>query len=463
MPLVPGSVLERLNLILVRPSFPCCHHTNTLLTGRQTLLSTLCTSVAFFSSLFWVSFFMQDIQRLNPLDLGVRFLPQAVTSVALSPIVGCWMHKIDNFLILIAAAVCQTGASVLLVFVRQDSSYFAFVFPSLILSTLSMDWVRNVGAVSIHYRSYTVSHLTSADDWQQYIVHALPVHDQITGAAILQTVNRLGIPLGLGITTATWSSYYPAPKYSTTNLNDPLVVLERPYVLVFISTLCFAVLALMISPFTRLGKLGVPSTTTGSSLPQAESGLKNINHDGPGDWLGPGTSRTHSTLTRLRSTNQVKRVPQFTVQPRSSSLHATSLQGSGWRRWSAGWSSSGPPEITGSITSEDVGGSTVEDDTKSQRSSTAMAERVIWLVCEDCGASKRIVQPVGDPGRYFYAGDDIRDGDKATGGLPDSPSSASPPSSGYHEPEGSVLDVGVTVDKRRIALVESGPMGRVCA
>lgn len=104
--------------------------------------------MAFFSCLFWVSFFMQDMQNLSPLEVGVRLLPQAVTGLILSPVIGCWMHRVNNALILAAAAALQAGASILLIFLRSNSSYFAFIFPSLILSTLSMDWVRNVGAVS---------------------------------------------------------------------------------------------------------------------------------------------------------------------------------------------------------------------------------------------------------------------------------------------------------------------------
>lgn len=107
--------------------------------------------MSYFSTLFWVSFFMQDVQKLSSLEVATRLLPQAVTGLLLSPMIGLWMHKISNQFILVAAAVCQLGAGVLLVFLREHSSYFAYVFPSLILSTLSMDWVRNVGAVSLFY------------------------------------------------------------------------------------------------------------------------------------------------------------------------------------------------------------------------------------------------------------------------------------------------------------------------
>lgn len=104
--------------------------------------------MAFFASLFWVTFFMQDMQELSPLAVAIRLLPHAVTGIVLSPIFGWWMHKIDNMFNLVAAGLFQAGAGTLLLFLRSDSNYFAFIFPSLVLSTLSMDWVRNVGAVS---------------------------------------------------------------------------------------------------------------------------------------------------------------------------------------------------------------------------------------------------------------------------------------------------------------------------
>lgn len=116
--------------------------------NAQTLVTTLGISMAFFASLFWVTFFMQDIQQLSALNVGIRLLPQAVTGLVLSPVVGWWMHKVDNMLNLVAAATFQAGAGVLLLCLRPDSHYFTFLFPSLILSTLGMDWVRNVGAVS---------------------------------------------------------------------------------------------------------------------------------------------------------------------------------------------------------------------------------------------------------------------------------------------------------------------------
>jgi hypothetical protein len=45
----------------------------------------------------------------------------------------------------------------------------------------------------------------------------------------------------------------------------------------------------------------------------------------------------------------------------------------------------------------------VLDGQNTSRSSVAVTDRVVWLVCEDCGYNKRVVEKkVGDPVRYFY-------------------------------------------------------------
>lgn len=223
--------------------------------------------------------------------------------------------------------------------------------------------------------------------YQQSIVHVLPLTDQIVGAAILQIATRLGIPLGMGITTVIWSTP------------------EHPYPKTFIATISFAAIALLVSPFARIEKLGIASTATlpsssddlgrlpplfrhsNASLSLTDSIFKNLNCDGPGYIKG-------------------KRLSQL-IQPRSSSLPGVRP----WRKRVSERASSSfrLPQLAGSrISGLGVGFS---DETMDncrrlsqipQRISTAMAARVIWLVCEDYGSSKRIVEFVGDPDRYFY-------------------------------------------------------------
>lgn len=292
---------------------------------------------------------------------------------------------------------------------------------------------------------------------QQYIEQILPFDDQMVGAAILQIITRLAIPLGIGITSAIWSSRFPTPKNAVTNLNvDPVTALQLPYLHVFIATLCFAIVAIIVAPFARLGKLGVTSTATDHSLPQMDTVLKTLDLDGGGDreYLAPEKDKTGPQMTALT---------RYKVQPRNSSLLGTRFNN--LRRTSTGGHSFGLPRIIGFRASGDTSGlglaigiSDDEDDTNSQRTSTAaMTERVIWLVCEDCGASKRIVEPVGDPERHFY--DSNEEDEIGVNKVVEEMVMMTPPtpsskySSVYNELEASVADVGFVMGRRRFALV----------
>lgn len=297
---------------------------------------------------------------------------------------------------------------------------------------------------------------------------------------MLQLVTRLGIPLGIGITTAIWSSWIPTPeKANTDSTTYPLAVttLQLPYLQVFIATLSFAGVAVLVAPFAPLGRLGVASTATNSSLPHTDTGqLKNINLDGPGDWeeeavprpRGPGPSEGCSLPSWTR----------FKIQPRRSSLLGTYVS-SDLRRTST--ASFHLPRIEGFHDSEEgsglgLGFGHADDDdngadTKSQQTSTvAMAEKVIWLVCEDCGASKRIVEPIGDPARYFYDADEdehFQAGNVAvdktlTPLTPPTPSSKYSSVCDDHGACMSMAEVGARVNRRRFELVNRrGVMGSV--
>lgn len=245
-------------------------------------------------------------------------------------------------------------------------------------------------------------------------------------------MTRLGIPLGMGITTVIWSST------------------EHSYTKVFIATISLAAMALLVSPFARIGKLGIASTTSlptssgtlghlpplfrhsNDSLSFTDSIFKNLNHDGPAYIRG-------------------KRLSQL-IQPRSSSLPG--VQPWGERASKRASSSFQLPRIPGSRISEtDVGlyEETLDECRRvsqvPQRTSTAMAARVIWLVCEDCGSSKRIVESVGDPDRYFYDASGI----EPNGVVADS-KKARPRSS---VSQTVVEDDGAAVKKCRFSLLSS--------
>ncbi|KAI1104771.1 MFS general substrate transporter [Jackrogersella minutella] len=342
-PMIPPSIWENLTVTLV-------------------IISTLGAAMSFYSQLFWVSLFMQDLEGLKPFDIAVRLLPQALVGLLLSPLVGLIMHRVPGTVILGVAALALVISNVLLVFLRQGSNYLLWIFPSVMLSTIGMDWTMNVGSL--------------------YILASLPLKQHSIGASLLQTTSRLAVPLGMGVTTAIWSSYdekqldaYPELAYTNT----------------FIATTAFAGISLSLVPFIHIGRQGYskhelfkhkedvkPNT---SVIPQPPTSPRNAPNDN-----GNRPSKRWSPVGTLATSVNSER--QHTAAPSVSSDSS--------RRSADAPSSSGTARTT-------------------IRRGHSPSEQVVWVVCEECGTSKRHNQPrsaVGDPARYFN--------DPACGGAPKS-------------------------------------------
>jgi hypothetical protein len=105
--------------------------------------------MAYFPTIFWVTMFLQKIQNLEPFDIAVRLLPQALTGFFFSPLVGLIMHRIPGSILMVVAASCSVCSNLLLVFLSKSSNCLTLVLPSLLLGTLGMDWTVNVGSVSL--------------------------------------------------------------------------------------------------------------------------------------------------------------------------------------------------------------------------------------------------------------------------------------------------------------------------
>lgn len=114
----------------------------------KVIICTLAAAMSFYSQLFWVSLFMQDLGGLKPFEVAVRLVPQALVGLVLSPLVGLIMHRVPGTVLLAVAATSLVVSNVLLIFLRQGSNYLTWIFPSVMLSTVGMDWIMNVGSVS---------------------------------------------------------------------------------------------------------------------------------------------------------------------------------------------------------------------------------------------------------------------------------------------------------------------------
>ncbi len=319
-----------------------------------------------YSVIFWVPLFMQVAQGLSPIEVAIQLVPQALAGLCISPTVGFIMQTVNGTWILVASAFLQVASGLLLVFLRPGSNYWTFAFPALIFSTVSLDWALGVASVSLSEPAWEIQ--PSTNRLQQFILSSLPSQQCSARAATLQTLTRLAIPLGLAITTAVHS-----PPYGENELGAST---ELSFTKTFYAVLGFSVINLLLVPFINIGKQG----TIWVAEP-APAGLRPEN-------------RVHSELLatkdRTRRARTIERRPFGPVLPRTSSLHASRY----YQQFGLANTNQARPKLE--IPSHSSHG------TEGHRSvRTNATERVIWLACKNCDASKRTVERVGDPSRYF--------------------------------------------------------------
>ncbi|KAI1081342.1 MFS general substrate transporter [Whalleya microplaca] len=329
-PMIPPSIWENWSVTLI-------------------IICTLCAAMAFYSQLFWVSLFLQELEGLDAFDVAVRMLPQALMGLLFSPLVGLIMHRIRGTVLLAVAAFSLVASNMLLVFLRQGGNYLVWIFPSLMLSTLGMDWTMNVGSL--------------------YILSSLPLKQHSVGASLLQTTSRLAVPLGMGLTTAVWSSY---------NGKGGDAQPELAYTNAFITTTALATLSLILVPFIHIGKQGQSKHET--SEPMASD-------------VKPSTP-THSHCPPSPTQTEQQNRPSKRWSPVDTL--ATSVNGER------------PPTAPSvSSLSSDRSINTPRTDSTARttiRRGHSPTGKIVWTVCEECGTSSRHTEPhntVGDPARYF--------------------------------------------------------------
>lgn len=104
--------------------------------------------MSFNTSAFWLSLFMQNVLDFSSLTVAVHLLPMAIGGILINIIAGLILHKVSNKLLVVIATVSYLGAGLLLALMKAGSSYWAFIFPSLLLSVIGADIQFNVANVS---------------------------------------------------------------------------------------------------------------------------------------------------------------------------------------------------------------------------------------------------------------------------------------------------------------------------
>ncbi|KAI9926682.1 hypothetical protein AWENTII_011301 [Aspergillus wentii] len=137
--------------------------------------------IGFAGVTFWLALYLQTVKHESALQIAAQFLPLVVAGVLMNVICGLVLHKVSNKLLMGIGAVAFTACFLILSFMDDNYSYWAFIFPAFILLVIGSDVQYNVT--------------------NMYVMSYLPPDDQSMAGGILNTVNKLGNNIALGITT----------------------------------------------------------------------------------------------------------------------------------------------------------------------------------------------------------------------------------------------------------------------
>lgn len=104
--------------------------------------------MSFQSASFWLAFFLQRVQHRDALDVALHLLPQTVAGLTWNVVAGAVLHRVNNTLLHGIGAVSFLVANLLFSLMGPDSSYWAFIFPALIVNVIGADFQFNVVNVS---------------------------------------------------------------------------------------------------------------------------------------------------------------------------------------------------------------------------------------------------------------------------------------------------------------------------
>ncbi|KAJ5160736.1 uncharacterized protein N7482_007740 [Penicillium canariense] len=231
------------------------------------LMAIFCLGfMGFSAATFYLSLYLQEVKHYTALDITVRLLPMVVGGVLVNVICGLVLHRVSNKLLTGVSALAYTASFLILSFMKEDATYWAFMFPALVLVVVGADIQFNVT--------------------NMYVMSSLPPNQQSIAGGIFNTVTKLCSNLGLGI--ATFINTAVAHKMTPTT---PAI---RPYLAVYWFAAAGAGLSVLMVPFLTLGTQGSdPGPKTGQTPCESENG----EDDEENDMVGDSTGRETRTAT----------------------------------------------------------------------------------------------------------------------------------------------------------------------
>lgn len=118
--------------------------------------------MSFITNEFWIALYMQDVQHYTPIQIAARMLPQAVAGVFWS-FLGQWLvQEVHGTIVMGIGSSMYLAGAILLLFIKEDTSYWLFLFPALVITVIGADFQFIVANVSfLSYLSFPTFSFTS--------------------------------------------------------------------------------------------------------------------------------------------------------------------------------------------------------------------------------------------------------------------------------------------------------------
>jgi predicted MFS family arabinose efflux permease len=118
-------------------------------------MATFCLGFMGFSAVsFYLSLYLQEVKHQTALEITVKLLPMVVSGVLVNVVCGLVLHRVSNKVLTGIGALAYTASFLILSFMKEDATYWAFIFPALVLVVVGADIqfnVTNVRPFMPHY------------------------------------------------------------------------------------------------------------------------------------------------------------------------------------------------------------------------------------------------------------------------------------------------------------------------
>ncbi|KAF8992537.1 major facilitator superfamily domain-containing protein [Cyathus striatus] len=140
---------------------------------------------AFIAWTFWVQLYYQDYKQLSAIRTVVRLMPMMVSGILCNVFVGVMAARVPMMYLMIFGTIGTSAACLLFAVIKENTTYWAFGFPSITISVIGADFVFAAGTLFI-------------------AKVALP-HEQSVAGALFQTMTQLGTAVGITVSTVVFN------------------------------------------------------------------------------------------------------------------------------------------------------------------------------------------------------------------------------------------------------------------